>query len=72
MGYRIGIDVGGTNTDSVLLDEQLRVLYKVKVKTQKDVSKGIDDSLTKLLAESNVNPADISHVMLGGGEMCSS
>lgn len=65
MGYRIGIDVGGTNTDSVLLDESLNVLYKVKVKTHKNVSEGIDASLTKLLEESNVNPAQISHVMLG-------
>src|SRR5690625_3089486 len=65
MGYRIGIDVGGTNTDSVLLDADLNCVYKVKVKTTKDVSTGIDDSLRELLVRSKVDPANILHVMLG-------
>ena len=65
MSYRIGIDVGGTNTDSVLLDADLNCMYKVKAKTTQDVSAGINESLTELLEGSQVDPAKISHVMLG-------
>ena len=28
--YKLGIDVGGTNTDAVLIDENLRVIAEVK------------------------------------------
>jgi N-methylhydantoinase A/oxoprolinase/acetone carboxylase beta subunit len=65
MNYRIGIDVGGTNTDSVLLDENLQCICKVKVATTKDISTGINHSIKKLLKESGVSPIRISHAMLG-------
>ena len=29
--YKIGIDVGGTNTDAVILDHQLNLIHSVKV-----------------------------------------
>ena len=28
--YKLGIDVGGTNTDAVLLDQNLKVVAQVK------------------------------------------
>ena len=31
--YKLGIDVGGTNTDAVLIDEQLHVAARVKQHT---------------------------------------
>src|ERR1700728_1777310 len=37
---RIGIDVGGTNTDAVLLDDG-RVVHAVKAPTTEDVTGGI-------------------------------
>ena len=61
---RIGVDVGGTNTDAVLLDRQ-RVLHSVKTPTTPDVTSGITRALATLLAESRVGPGGIDAVMIG-------
>jgi N-methylhydantoinase A/oxoprolinase/acetone carboxylase beta subunit len=45
---RIGIDVGGTNTDAVLL-EDARVVHAVKTPTTADVTSGVTDALRRLL-----------------------
>ena len=37
--YKLGIDVGGTNTDAVLIDESMNVVAAVKQHTTKDVWK---------------------------------
>ncbi|OPA80307.1 hydantoinase subunit beta [Paenibacillus selenitireducens] len=63
--YRIGIDVGGTNTDSALLDSQLNTIHTVKVHTTRDVNEGIVESVRRLIAESGVNPAQVRYAMLG-------
>ncbi|HCK34874.1 MAG TPA: hydantoinase subunit beta, partial [Gemmatimonadetes bacterium] len=47
---RIGVDVGGTNTDAVLVDTN-RVLAAVKRPTSEDVTSGIVSALTALLDE---------------------
>ena len=47
---RIGIDVGGTNTDAVLLDGP-RVVHAVKTPTTADVTSGITTALRELLAD---------------------
>lgn len=65
MSYRIGIDVGGTNTDAVLLDRDLQVVSKVKEATTKDISTGINHAVQSLLKRSGVKPESISHAMLG-------
>jgi N-methylhydantoinase A/oxoprolinase/acetone carboxylase beta subunit len=46
---RIGIDVGGTNTDAVLVDHT-RIVAAVKVPTTVDVSDGIVQALRRLIA----------------------
>ena len=48
MKRRIGIDVGGTNTDAVLL-EDARVVHAVKTPTTADVTSGVTDALRRLL-----------------------
>jgi len=65
MNYRLGIDVGGTNTDGVILDESNRVIAKGKVATTPDVSSGIDGVVDLVLRESKVSPASIADAMLG-------
>jgi N-methylhydantoinase A/oxoprolinase/acetone carboxylase beta subunit len=45
---RIGIDVGGTNTDAVLL-EDARVVHAVKTPTTADVTSGVAEALRQLL-----------------------
>src|SRR3954451_12046857 len=61
---RIGIDVGGTNTDAVLMDGRTVVGW-AKSPTTRDVSSGITNVLSALLAQTKVTPATISSVMLG-------
>ena len=61
---RIGIDVGGTNTDAVLMDGRTVVGW-AKSPTTRDVSSGITNVLTTLLTETQVTPGAIRAVMLG-------
>ncbi|WYQ41623.1 hydantoinase/oxoprolinase family protein [Bacillus sp. FSL W7-1321] len=65
MSYRIGIDVGGTNTDAVLLDHTLHVIAKAKQPTTEDVMTGIWKVLTAILEESAISPGEIGYAMLG-------
>ncbi len=55
---RIGIDVGGTNTDAVLLLDGDAVAAKIKSPTTADVMSGILD-------QSDAEPAGIDAVMIG-------
>ena len=61
---RIGIDVGGTNTDAVLI-EASRVLGAVKTPTTADVLGGVRTALHELLAQTAAGPDDISAVVIG-------
>ncbi|MGE7765572.1 ROK family protein [Peribacillus sp. NPDC096540] len=63
--YRLGVDVGGTNTDAALLDERLQVIHTVKVPTTKDVESGIFEAIAKVVQESRIEPSDIGYAMLG-------
>lgn len=61
---RIGIDVGGTNTDAVLLTSE-GILAKAKTSTTEDVTSGIVTALTSLLEQSGVPANDVTAVMVG-------
>lgn len=61
---RIGIDVGGTHTDAVLLDGET-VVSSTKALTSADVTTGILDALERLLTDSGVGENAIDAVMLG-------
>ena len=61
---RIGIDVGGTNTDAVLLDGT-KVLAADKAATTDDVTSGIVGALEALQSEHPFDPAEIQAVMIG-------
>ncbi|MFD1536751.1 hydantoinase/oxoprolinase N-terminal domain-containing protein [Nonomuraea guangzhouensis] len=61
---RIGIDVGGTNTDAVVLDAADRVVAKAKRPTTPDVTAGLRAALDAVLAEV-VAWDRITRVMLG-------
>jgi N-methylhydantoinase A/oxoprolinase/acetone carboxylase beta subunit len=60
----IGIDVGGTNTDAVLM-EGARVVAKIKTPTTADVTGGIFHALRHLLDTSRVPVRQIRGVMIG-------
>ncbi|WP_417460439.1 hydantoinase/oxoprolinase N-terminal domain-containing protein [Kordiimonas sp.] len=61
---RIGVDVGGTNTDAVLLDGD-RVLSWCKKPTTPDVEAGIVAALRHVLDEGAIGPEAIQCVMIG-------
>jgi N-methylhydantoinase A/oxoprolinase/acetone carboxylase beta subunit len=61
---RIGIDVGGTNTDAVLMDGT-DVLAEVKTLTTPDVTGGIVAALSGLARAGEFAPARIAAVMIG-------
>ncbi|GAB3212934.1 hydantoinase/oxoprolinase family protein [Marinactinospora endophytica] len=60
----IGIDVGGTNTDAVLM-EGTSVVASVKRSTTADVTSGIVDALAGLAAEQRFDPKAVQAVMVG-------
>lgn len=63
--YKLGIDVGGTNTDAVLIDENLDVVAAIKNPTSGDIYEGIMGAVDVVLAASSVDPAQIGQAMLG-------
>ena len=63
--YKLGIDVGGTNTDAVLIDENLQVIAEVKYPTSGNVFEGIIGAVQKLLKQAQVDRSQIRQAMLG-------
>jgi N-methylhydantoinase A/oxoprolinase/acetone carboxylase beta subunit len=61
---RIGVDVGGTNTDAVLLEDG-RVVHAVKTPTTEDVTGGIVVALGKLTGHPDVARRSIEGVVIG-------
>lgn len=61
---RIGVDVGGTNTDAVLMDGR-RVVAAHKSPTTADVGSGIVAAIRAVLTASGVGPEGIRAVMIG-------
>ena len=61
---RIGIDVGGTNTDAVLIEDG-KVTGAVKAPTSEDVTTGILDALKALAATGVLKGKRIDGVMIG-------
>lgn len=64
MSCRIGIDVGGTNTDAVLM-RGAQVVAKIKTPTTDDVTSGITTALNHVLGVSETPTSDIAGVMIG-------
>lgn len=63
--YKLGIDVGGTNTDAVLIDENRNVIADIKCPTTGDIYDGILDALRTVLSVSGVDKSQIRQAMLG-------
>jgi N-methylhydantoinase A/oxoprolinase/acetone carboxylase beta subunit len=61
---RVGIDVGGTNTDAVIM-ERAQVVHWVKTPTTVDVMGGVLKALELVLGESGLSPERIGAVMIG-------
>ena len=60
--YRIGCDVGGTFTDSILYEEESGRIFLVKIPTTLPPEVGVIDCIRQLLGESKVNPSEVGYV----------
>ncbi|HLG57866.1 MAG TPA: hydantoinase/oxoprolinase family protein [Vicinamibacterales bacterium] len=62
---RLGIDVGGTNTDAVVIDSEDRLLAQQKVPTTADITGGIRAAIASVLGVEAIAGSNIACVMLG-------
>lgn len=63
MSLRVGIDVGGTNTDAAIVDDNGKVIAATKSATTPDPFDGIQESLRKVVEQ--VESSQINQAMLG-------
>ncbi len=61
---QIGVDVGGTNTDGVILSNG-KVIVSEKTTTTEDVGDGVFNIIQTVLKKGNIAPDKISSVMIG-------
>ncbi|MEM8730572.1 MAG: hydantoinase/oxoprolinase family protein [Pseudomonadota bacterium] len=61
---RLGIDVGGTNTDAVVMDGE-RVLSGIKAPTSSDVTTGVVAAMDGAIEAAGIDRAAIGNVMIG-------
>ena len=66
MSYRLGVDVGGTFTDLLLVDEKTSATYTAKVpSTPDDSSIGVLNGIERVCATAGISPEKITQVMHG-------
>ena len=66
MSYRLGVDVGGTFTDFLLLNEDTGETQTAKVpSTPEDSSIGVLNGVAKICDSTGIDPSDIKLVMHG-------
>ncbi len=66
MAYRLGVDVGGTFTDFLLMDEESGQTHTAKVpSTPEDSSIGVLNGVARICDESGIDPSNIKLVMHG-------
>ncbi len=66
MSYRLGVDVGGTFTDLLLISEETGETFTAKVpSTPEDSSIGVLNGIARICDESGVDPKQIGRVMHG-------
>lgn len=62
---RIGLDVGGTHTDAVVVDSADRVLTWTKKRTTPEVTEGVAAALDGILEQLGGRATEVGRVMLG-------
>ena len=61
---RIGIDVGGTNTDAVLIDGE-NIVTSCKTATTEEITDGIETALKQLVQSNPASSKEVDAVMIG-------
>jgi len=62
---KIGIDIGGTNTDAVLVDKNKKILGVLKEPTTISIEEGVSSAISKLLAKKQIAAEAIEGVYIG-------
>jgi N-methylhydantoinase A len=66
MDYKLGVDVGGTFTDVLLIDTASGTIHTAKVpSTPEDSSIGVLNGIARVCERAGVDPSAISHVTHG-------
>ena len=66
MAYRLGVDVGGTFTDFLLMNDETGETHTAKVpSTPEDSSIGVLNGIARVCEETGIDPTDIRLVMHG-------
>ncbi len=66
MGYRLGIDVGGTFTDLVQVNDETGAFFRMKTpSTPTDPSQGILEGLRRICQDNGVSADEITHLLHG-------
>src|ERR1051325_3831808 len=66
MAHRLGVDVGGTFTDLLLVHDETGSLHRVKTpSTPSDPSQGVLVGVRRICEESGVPPEELRYVMHG-------
>ena len=63
MGIRVGVDVGGTFTDVVLLGDDGRMVARKVSSTPEDYSRGIAEGVAAALADCGATPGDVASLV---------
>src|SRR5579884_125966 len=66
MAYRLGIDVGGTFTDLVQVNDETGEFFRMKTpSTPADPSQGILEGLRRICQDNNVSASEVTHLLHG-------
>src|SRR5687768_1386920 len=66
MGYRLGVDVGGTFTDVLLVEEQTGATFRAKTaSTPRDQSIGVLNGIRKVCGDAGIDLASVGQVLHG-------
>lgn len=66
MGYRLGIDVGGTFTDLVQVNDQTGAFYRTKTpSTPSDPSRGVLEGLRRICRDNTISAEELTHILHG-------
>ncbi|MER3409244.1 MAG: 5-oxoprolinase [Thermoleophilia bacterium] len=66
MAYRLGVDVGGTFTDLLLVHDETGAMYRVKTpSTPSDPSQGVLAGVRRICQESGISPGEIAFLQHG-------
>ena len=64
--YRLGVDIGGTFTDAILINERTGEIHVGKVpSTPKDPARGFMDAAHRMLREADISPDEVRLLVHG-------